>query len=41
MIKTLIKNDFLGFRYFKNTITGSTSLAKDGGKVYSDLRDGI
>jgi hypothetical protein len=38
MIKTLVKNELLESRYFKDVTMGSTSLAKDGGKVYSDLR---
>ena len=39
MIKTLVKNELLKFRYFKDVTMGSNSLAKDGGKVYLDLRD--
>jgi hypothetical protein len=39
MIKTLVKNELLESKCFKNPTMGSTSLAKDGGKVYSDLRD--
>ena len=39
MIKTLVKNELLKSRYFKDVTMGSTSLAKDGGKVYLDLRD--
>jgi hypothetical protein len=39
MIKTLVKNELLKSRYFKDVTLGSNSLAKDGGKVYLDLRD--
>jgi hypothetical protein len=39
MIKTLITNKLLKCKYFKNPTMGSTSLAKDSGKVDSDLRD--
>ena len=39
MIKTLITNKLLKSKYFKDVTMGSTSLAKDGGKVDSDLRD--
>jgi hypothetical protein len=39
MIKTLVKNELLESKYFKNATMGSTNLAKDGSKVYSDLRD--
>ena len=39
MIKTLITNELLKSKYFKNPPMGSKSLAKDGGKVDSDLRD--
>ena len=39
MIKTLITNKLLKSGYFKNPTMGSTSPAKDGGKVDSDLRD--
>jgi hypothetical protein len=39
MIKTLVKNELLKSRYFKDVTMGSISLAKDGGKVYLDLRD--
>jgi hypothetical protein len=41
MINTLITNKLLKSRYFKDVTTGSTSLAKDSGKVDSDLRDRI
>jgi hypothetical protein len=34
-MKTLVKNPLLKSRYFKHTTMGSTSLAKDGGKVIS------
>ena len=34
-----VKNELLKSRYFKDVTMGSTSLAKDGGKVDSDLRD--
>jgi general secretion pathway protein L len=33
-----VKNELLKSRYFKDVIMGSTSLAKDGGKVDFDLR---
>jgi len=33
-----IKNELLQSRYFKDVVMGSTSLAKDGGKVDFDLR---
>jgi general secretion pathway protein L len=33
-----VKNELLKSRYFKNVIMGSTSLAKDGGKVDFNLR---
>jgi hypothetical protein len=36
---TAVKYDLLKSRYFKDVTIGSTSLAKDGGKVYLDLRD--
>ena len=39
MIKALVKNELLKSRYFKDVTMGSNSLAKDGGKVYLDLRD--
>jgi hypothetical protein len=39
MIKTLVKNELLKSRYFKDVTMGSNSLAKDGDKVYLDLRD--
>jgi len=33
-----VKNDLLQSKYFKDVAIGSTSLAKDGGKVDFDLR---
>jgi hypothetical protein len=39
MIKILITNKLFKYKYFKDVTIGSTSLAKDSGKVYSDLRD--
>ena len=33
-----VKNELLKSRYFKDVTMGSTSLAKDGGKVDFDLR---
>jgi hypothetical protein len=39
MIKTLVKNELLESKYFKNTTMGATSLAQNGSKAYSDLRD--
>jgi hypothetical protein len=39
MIKILITNKLFKSRYFKDVTIGSTSLAKDSGKVDSDLRD--
>jgi hypothetical protein len=39
MIKTLVKNELLKYKYFKNVTMDSISLAKYGGKVYFDLGD--
>ena len=39
MIKTLITNELLKSRYFKDMTMSLASLAKDGGIVDSDLRD--
>ena len=39
MIKTLVKNELLKSRYFKDVTMGSNNLANDGDKVYLDLRD--
>ena len=33
-----VRNELLKSRYFKDVTMGSTSLAKDGGKVDFDLR---
>ena len=39
MIKTLVNNELLKSKYFKNATMDSISLAKYGGKVYFNLRD--